>query len=83
MTKSNDKPGSRLRKSKTSEERYIKVHEMHYEYRVKEQSPYSPCRSVPWINIKGHWLRDAGFDINTPVKVRVMDGCLVITPEPT
>ena len=68
MTKAKDMSCSRLRKSKAREKRYIKVHEMHYEYRVKEQSPYSPCRSVPWINIKGHWLRIAGFNINTPVK---------------
>ncbi|MBL1275077.1 MAG: type I toxin-antitoxin system SymE family toxin [Ectothiorhodospiraceae bacterium] len=31
--------------------------------------------------MKGHWLQQAGFEINTPVKVRVMEGCLVITAE--
>lgn len=81
MTNANDKAGTRLRHSKICQERYIKVHEIHYEYRVKEQSPNSGCRSVPWINIKGHWLKQAGFDINTPVKVRVMEGCLVLTVE--
>ena len=79
MTNANDKAGRRLLKSKTCEERYIKVNQIHYDYRIKEQSLNSGCRSVPWINIKGHWLREAGFDINTPVKVRVMDGCLVLT----
>ena len=28
---------------------------------------------------KGHWPIQAGFDIDTPVKVRVMEGCLVVT----
>ena len=31
--------------------------------------------------MKGHWLRQAGFEIDTPIKVRVMDGCLVLTTE--
>jgi len=37
--------------------------------------------TVPWINIQGQWLLKAGFEINTPIKVRVMDGCLVLTAE--
>ncbi len=81
MTKHDCKSGTRLTNSKVCQERYIKVNQIHYEYRIKEQSSYSGCRSVPWINIKGHWLRDAGFEIDTPVKVRVMDGCLVLTIE--
>ena len=28
-----------------------------------------------------HWLQQAGFEINTPVKVKVMDGCLVLTTQ--
>lgn len=79
MAMTNDKPGRRLHKSKTGEERYIKVNQIHYEYRAKTQSPCSMGRAVPWINIKGHWLREAGFEIDAPVKVRVMDGCLVLT----
>ncbi|MCG7928913.1 MAG: type I toxin-antitoxin system SymE family toxin [Candidatus Thiodiazotropha lotti] len=34
---------------------------------------------MPWIQLKGYWLKHAGFEINTPVKVRVMNGCLVLT----
>jgi len=37
--------------------------------------------SVPWINIRGQWLEKAGFTIQTPITVRVMDGCLVLTVE--
>jgi toxic protein SymE len=36
---------------------------------------------VPWIQLKGYWLQQAGFEINTPLKVRVMPGCLVLTVE--
>ncbi|MEJ2622044.1 MAG: SymE family type I addiction module toxin [Candidatus Thiodiazotropha sp.] len=38
-------------------------------------------RHVPWIQLKGHWLQQAGFEINTPVKVRVMNGCVVLTTQ--
>lgn len=40
---------------------------------------YSPC---PGISLKGNWLEEAGFEKDTPVEVRVMDGCLVITANP-
>ena len=73
--------GNRLRKNKSCEERYIKVNETYYEYRTKDQSTSSGCRTVPTIQMKGHWLQKAGFEIDTPSKIRVMDGCLVLTTE--
>ncbi|MEJ2611495.1 MAG: SymE family type I addiction module toxin [Candidatus Thiodiazotropha sp.] len=33
------------------------------------------------MQLKGHWLQQAGFEINALVKVRVMNGCLVLTTE--
>ncbi|NIY48358.1 SymE family type I addiction module toxin [Cedecea colo] len=33
------------------------------------------------ITLKGVWLDDAGFETGTPLKVRVMPGCLVLTAE--
>jgi toxic protein SymE len=35
----------------------------------------------PTITRKGYWLEDAGFETGTPLKVHVMPGCLVLTPE--
>lgn len=35
----------------------------------------------PWIRLYGMWLKEAGFNPQTKVKVRVMQGCLVITAE--
>ena len=81
MSTRKSKAGSRLRKSKFCEERYIKVNETHYEYRTKDQSPCAGCRTVPTIQMKGHWLQKAGFEIDTHIKIRVMDGCLVLTTE--
>ncbi|MES9856129.1 MAG: SymE family type I addiction module toxin [Sedimenticola sp.] len=34
---------------------------------------------MPWLQLKGLWLAAAGFDVRTPVRVRVMQGCLVVT----
>lgn len=36
---------------------------------------------VPWIRLRGLWLRQAGFTPESRVRVRVMPGCLVITKE--
>jgi len=33
---------------------------------------------VPWLQLKGHWLEQAGFNIDSPVTIRVMQGCLVL-----
>ena len=33
------------------------------------------------ITIKGNWLVDAGFETGTPLKVRVMPGCLILTAQ--
>jgi toxic protein SymE len=33
----------------------------------------------PQVKLKGKWLAQAGFFVGTPLTVRVMEGCLVIT----
>ncbi len=35
----------------------------------------------PQIRIKGKWLAEAGFTIETLIDIRVMEGCLVITKQ--
>ena len=81
MAKYDGKPGNRLRKCKICEQRHIKVNTTHYQYRTQQQSAYSGSRAVPSIQMKGHWLDQAGFSINTPVTIRVMEGCLVLTAD--
>ncbi|MET0108588.1 MAG: SymE family type I addiction module toxin [Candidatus Thiodiazotropha sp.] len=80
MAKRDGKPGNRLRKCKICEQRYIKVNQIPYLYQLKDD-PVGVGRPVPWIQMKGHWLDQAGFAIDTPVTVRVMEGCLVLTAE--
>lgn len=59
--------------------RQIKTGQMVYDYQRKTK--YPPQAKVPWLQLKGHWLEKAGFEINTPVTVRVMEGCLVLTAD--
>ena len=72
MASDNSKSEIRLTKSKTCQERNIKVNKIHYMRKLKDD-PAGAGRPVPWIQLKGHWLQQAGL------KVRVMDGCLVLT----
>ena len=66
--------------SPASQVRRITVGKYHYDYRPKhETAPYFSGRMVPWLQLKGDWLEQAGFTIKTPVKVRVMTGCVVLT----
>ena len=82
MAKTNDKPEYGSTKRNVCQERQIKVNKIHYDYKSKQDTNrYGGSRAVPWIQMKGLWLEQAGFTINTPVKIRVMNGCLVLTTE--
>jgi hypothetical protein len=71
-------PERRSPKDRECHIRKIKVNQIHYMRQLKDD-PAGAGRPVPWIQLKGYWLQQAGFAINTPVKVRVMNGCLVLT----
>jgi toxic protein SymE len=45
----------------------------------KRDSQYAPPKKIPWIQLKGLWLQQAGFEVNDIIRVRVIKGCLVIT----
>jgi hypothetical protein len=70
--------GARLTQNRTCQDRKIKVNQTHYLRKLKDD-PTGAGRPVPWIQLKGYWLQQAGFTINTSVKARVMNGCLVLT----
>ena len=80
MTNRDDKSEARLTQRKNCHERHIKVNTTYYTHQRKD-NPTGPCRRIPHIQLKGDWLQQAGFEIDTPLKIRVMDGCLVITTE--
>lgn len=37
-------------------------------------------QTTPLIMLKGKWLKDIGFDSDTPIEVRCEDGKITITP---
>ena len=83
MATRNHTPEQRSAKGMIRHERNIKVYRSHYEYRASPNARrYPASRPIPWIQLKGLWLEQAGFDIDTPVRIRVMEGCLVLTAEP-
>ena len=54
-------------------------------YTVSYASTFPDYERIPLLAFKGKWLDAAGFATGTPVDVRVMPGCLVVTarePEP-
>ena len=67
----------------TVQTKHIKVNKIYYDYKPKNAGPYSVTPPVPWIQLKGKWLTEAGFNINTPIRVEVTDGQLVLTVEQT
>ncbi|WP_345828014.1 endoribonuclease SymE [Erwinia sp. HDF1-3R] len=43
---------------------------------VRDSRTFEPS---PSVTLKGRWLAEAGFETGTPVDIRVMPGCLVLT----
>jgi hypothetical protein len=85
MAASKHTPGRRSPKDKIGYTRTLKVRKGFYSRIIKDKEHPSFDRTVyvtvPWINLQGQWLDQAGFSIHTPIKIRVMEGCLVVTVE--
>ena len=81
MAKGDSTRSTRGAASPVCGERRVKVYSAHYNYRKREQPHYNVNRPVPWVQLKGYWLEAVGFSIDTPIQVRVMKGCLVLTVE--
>ena len=69
MTKGNDKPASRSAPNKPQHKQ------------IKVCARYDNNKVMPWVQMRGQWLEQIGFSIDTPITVRAMDGCLVLTAE--
>lgn len=58
-------------------QRKLKVRETYHSYQLHQG--YKDRTPVGEIHLKGNWLIQAGFTIDTPVVVEVKNGCLVVT----
>ena len=65
----------------STQTRHIKVNHIYYDYKPKNANTNSVTPPVLWIQMKRKWLAKAGFTIDTPVRVEVSDGRLVLTAE--
>lgn len=45
----------------------------------QRHSPHAPTPPVPFILLKGYWLEQANFHIDTPVEVCVRENQLIVT----
>ncbi len=46
-----------------------------YDYQHRK---YPTPPEVPLLELRGYWLKQAGFDVGCRVKVEVRDGCLLV-----
>ena len=52
---------------------------LHRKYRNVEGSLYSkPLRAIPWLNISGVWLEEAGFNAGDAVEITIKENTLII-----
>lgn len=60
---------SDARLCKIKKYRRLKVREAYHSYQLSQNTPQRT--TIGQIDLKGHWLIQAGFTIDTPVTVRV------------
>ena len=63
--------------STTKQHRQLKVKRGWYDYQGRQ--PLKQQSTIAEISLKGKWLADAGFTIDSKVDVCIEDGRLVIT----
>lgn len=80
MAGNNHKPNEQSAPNGLQRERRLKVSSMLAE-RKTSGSGRGTTTKVPWIRMQGKWLEEAGFNVHSSVRVRVMKGCLVLTTD--
>ena len=59
--------------------RFLKIRASYYDYQLKgiKKSP-----SVPYLPLKGYWLKQAGFDVGQEVRVYIGDQFVFLSLAP-
>jgi toxic protein SymE len=79
-----DKFTGKPRPVKIPTEKWLTVGKLYYYYTPTKDAPsgtHSRQVEVPWIQLRGRWLKAAGFAIGAKVRVRVQRGRLMLTAE--
>lgn len=80
----NDDCTGKLRPVKIPTEKWLTVGKLYYYYTPTHDAPPGTLNrpvTVPCIQMRGRWLKAAGFAIGDKVRVRVQPGRLVLTAE--
>jgi toxic protein SymE len=59
----------------------IRRAKLHYKHRVTGGDGWNKpgrCKTIPWLNVCGLWLEQAGFNVGDPVEIRVEHNTLTI-----
>ena len=63
-------------------ERTFKVRTKFYDHQLINNDPLMPARQVvpvPWINLQGYWMIEAGFSCDTQFVAKISKGEIVLT----
>ena len=66
--------------------RQLKVRQSYYDYQYRTTNgtlSYKTPPPVPWVQIKGYWLNQAGFTIGSELSVHIQDGCITLKVQPS
>ncbi|ARN73773.1 SymE family type I addiction module toxin [Oceanicoccus sagamiensis] len=86
MAKRTIPPEPSSAQEKLSSYRQLKVRKSYYHYQYSDFQPrhrHASSPPVPWVQIKGYWLNQAGFTIDTLLSVEVKQGCIILKTQPT
>lgn len=62
--------------------RTLKVRSGYYDYQLHNNKPYSVPPPVPFLLLKGYWLKQVNFDIGKTVSVELKENQLILTAKP-
>ncbi|MCP4485728.1 MAG: type I toxin-antitoxin system SymE family toxin, partial [Gammaproteobacteria bacterium] len=83
MAKRTIPPEHRSAQEKSTTFRQLKVRKGYYPHQFNARQPYFVPKPVPWIQLKGYWLNQAGFTIGTPITVQIQRGRLILKVKPS
>ena len=58
----------------------IRQVKLYGKYRAQRYWHEGPGKIVPWLNVSGRWLEEAGFHIDDPIEIVVSKQQLIIKP---
>jgi hypothetical protein len=58
--------------------KHIRIGKMHYKSVLNKQGLLPDYIRCPWLNLSGHWLAKAGFEVGEPITITVSKNKLVV-----